>query len=62
MKMALFPLEAVANKAKTTAKSREMTIAVGAQSILLLLIVPGMDVLTLQMERERRKNVLSSGW
>jgi hypothetical protein len=39
-----------------------MTVNVGAESILLLLIVPGVDGLTLQMERERGKNVLSSGW
>jgi hypothetical protein len=62
MKMVVFSWEAVANKAKTDSKSREMTIASGAESVLLLLIVPGMDVLTLQMERERRKNVLSSEW
>jgi len=62
MKMVVFSWEAVANKAKTDSKLREMTIAAGAESVLLLLIVPGMDVLTLQMERERRKNVLSSGW
>ena len=60
--MVVFSWEAVANKAKTDSKSREMTIAAGAESVLLLLIVPGMDVLTLQMERERRKNVLSSEW
>ena len=60
--MFVFSWEAVANKAKTDSKSREMTIAAGAESVLLLLIVPGMDVLTLQMERERRKNVLSLGW
>jgi hypothetical protein len=39
-----------------------VTITAGAESVLLLLIVSGMDVLTLLMERERRKNVLSSGW
>jgi hypothetical protein len=60
--MVVFSWEAVANKAKTGSKLREMTIAAGAESVLLLLIVPGMDVLTLQMERERRKNVLSSRW
>jgi hypothetical protein len=62
MKMVVFSWTTVANKAKTDAKSREMTVIAGAESILLLLIVPGMDVLTLQMERERSKNVLSSGW
>jgi hypothetical protein len=39
-----------------------VTFTTGAESVLLLLIVSGMDVLTLLMERERRKNVLSSGW
>jgi hypothetical protein len=62
MKMVVFSWEAVANKAKTDSKSREMTITAGAESIEFLLIVPGMDVLILQMERERSKNVLSSGW
>ena len=62
MKTVEFSWEALANKAKTDSTSREMTIAAGAESVLLLLIVPGMDVLTLQMERERRKNVLSSEW
>ena len=61
MKMVVFSWEAVANKAKTDSKSREMTITAGAESVLLLLTVPGMDVLTLLMERERRKNVLSAG-
>ena len=60
--MFVFSWAAVTNKAKTDAKSREMTVSAGAESVLLLLIVPGMDVLTLLMERERRKNVLSSVW
>lgn len=58
----MFSWEAVANKAKPDAKSREVTIAAVAEVVLLLLIVPGMDGLILLMERERRKNVLSSGW
>ena len=63
MKMFMFSWwAAVANRAKTDAKSREMTVTAGAESILLLFIVPGVDVLTLQMERERSKNVLSLGW
>jgi hypothetical protein len=62
MKMFVFSWTSVVNKAKNDAKSREMPVTAGAESILLLLIVPGMDVLTLQMERERSKNVLSSGW
>jgi hypothetical protein len=62
MKMVVFSWKVVVNKAKTDAKSREVTITAGAESVLLLLIVPGMDVLTLLMERERRKNALSSGW
>ena len=49
-------------EAKPEAKSREMTVNAGAESILLLLMVPGMDVLTLQIERERSKKVLSSEW
>lgn len=61
MKMFVFSWTVVVNKANIDAKSREMTVTVGAESILLLLIVPGMDGLTLQMERERSKNVLSSG-
>jgi hypothetical protein len=60
MKMFVFSWTAVVNEAKIDAKSREMPVTDGAESILLLLIVPGMDVLTLQMERERSKNVLSS--
>ena len=47
MKMFVFSWTAVVNKAKTDAKSREMPVTAGAESILLLLIVPGMDVLTL---------------
>jgi hypothetical protein len=62
MKIVAFLWEAVANKAKTDAKSKEVTIAAGAESDLLLLIVPGMDVLILLMDRERRKNVSSSEW
>ena len=62
MKMFVFSWATVVNKAKPDAKSREMTVTAGAESILLLLMVPGMDVLTLQMERERSKNVLSSEW
>lgn len=52
----------VVYEAKPEAKSREMTVTAGAESILLLLMVPGMDVLTLQIERERSKKVLSSEW
>jgi hypothetical protein len=52
----------VVYKAKPEAKSREMTVTAGAESILLLLMVPEMDVLTLQIERERSKKVLSSEW
>jgi hypothetical protein len=62
MKRFVFSWATLVKKAKTDAKSREMTVTAGAESILLLLIVPGMDILTLQMERERSKNVLSSGW
>jgi hypothetical protein len=60
MKIVAFFGEAVANKAKTDAKSREVTITASVESVLLLLIVPGMDVLILLMDRERRKNVSSS--
>jgi hypothetical protein len=62
MKIVVFLWEAVANKVKNDARSREVTITAGAESVLLLLIVPGMDVLILQMDRERRKNLSSSEW
>jgi hypothetical protein len=62
IKMFVFSWAVVANKAKTDAKSKEMTVTAGTESILLLVVVPGMDVFTLQMERECSKNVLSSGW
>jgi hypothetical protein len=62
MKMAVSSWTAAADKATISAKSSETTVTAGAESILLLPADPGMDVLTLQMERERSNSVLSSGW
>lgn len=58
MKRVLFSWTTVANKGKTAAKPRETTVTAGAESILYLLIAPEMEVLTLQIEQEARKNVL----
>jgi hypothetical protein len=62
MKEFVLSLTAGAHKAKPGAKSRGVTFTAGGKPVLLLLNVPEVDVLTLLMERERRKNVLSSEW
>jgi len=59
MKMGVFSRKTVANKGKTAAKPRETTVTAGAESTLFLLMVPEMEVFTLQIEQEVSKNVLS---
>ncbi|KAF0155069.1 MAG: hypothetical protein FD159_2325 [Syntrophaceae bacterium] len=59
MKMVVFSWTAVANKGKTVANPREMTVSAGAESILFLLMVPELEILTLQIEQEVSKNALS---
>ncbi len=58
MKRDVFSWTIVANKGKTAAKPKEMTVTAGAESILCLLMVPEMEVLILHIEQEARKNVL----
>jgi hypothetical protein len=44
---------------KIAKEKRQGLVKAGAESILILLKVPEMDVLTLQMVQERSKNELS---
>lgn len=59
MKMAVFSGATVVNKGKTATMPRGPTVTAGGESTLFLLLVPELEVLTLQMEQERSKNVLS---
>ena len=58
MKRVVFSWMTAANKGKTAVKPIEMTAAAGVGSILYLLMVPVMEVLTLQIEQAVRKNAL----
>lgn len=62
MKMVVVSCMPVADKGKTAAMQRGTTVTAGAESIWFLPMVPELEVLTLQMEREVRKNLLSWQW